>query len=229
MPKTIQLDDSTYQFEDGFVRFCLLIGTDGAALIDSGLNTPYAKQLCEKITDLPILLINTHGDGDHTSGTGAFESVYMTREDYENCEIREKYHGTELRELKDGMEIYLGDRTLRIISIPGHTKGSIAILDVERRQLFAGDSVQDGMIFMFGKHRSPKDYESSLVKLIGHEDEFDRIISSHADAILPKDYTRNVLESWREVRNGNVLGRRVEVNEEHVIEYRTEYCGFYCD
>ena len=31
-------------------------------LIDSGMNTPDARKLAEGLTDLPIILINTHGE-----------------------------------------------------------------------------------------------------------------------------------------------------------------------
>ena len=50
--------------------------------------------------------------------------------------------------VRDGNSIDLGGRRLEVIEIPGHTPGSIAILDVERRILFSGDTVQDGSIFL---------------------------------------------------------------------------------
>ena len=52
--------------------------------------------------------------------------------------------------IKEGDVIDLGDRTLKIIDLPGHTPGSIAVLDVKNRVLISGDSVQDSNIYMFG-------------------------------------------------------------------------------
>ena len=43
--------------------------------------------------------------------------------------------------MTQGDIIDLGDRPLKIIDIPGHTPGSIAILDVKNRVLISGDSV----------------------------------------------------------------------------------------
>ena len=58
--------------------------------------------------------------------------------------------------------IDLGERTLRIIDIPGHTPGSIAILDEQYRVLISGDSVEDGNVFIFGKYRDLNLYIESM-------------------------------------------------------------------
>ncbi len=84
MAEVIKINDNTWRIEDEFVRFFLLCGTKKAVMIDSGVNCPEAKELAKELTDLPIILLNTHGDGDHVSGTGAFEEIYMTTDDYNN-------------------------------------------------------------------------------------------------------------------------------------------------
>ena len=42
------------------------------------MRTPNAKELAEGLTNLPIILINTHADPDHISGNSAFEEFYMS-------------------------------------------------------------------------------------------------------------------------------------------------------
>lgn len=64
----------------------------------------------------------------------------------------------------DGDRIDLGERPLEIISLPGHTPGSIAILDVNNRVLISEDPIQDGLIFMFGVQREIHAYSKSLKK-----------------------------------------------------------------
>ena len=49
-----------------------------------GMNTPNAKEMAESLTDLPLILINTHADPDHISGNGAFEEFYMSLAEEEN-------------------------------------------------------------------------------------------------------------------------------------------------
>ena len=48
MADTIQINEKTWRFEDDGVRFFLLCGTEKAALVDSGMNTPNAKEMAEK-------------------------------------------------------------------------------------------------------------------------------------------------------------------------------------
>ncbi len=55
---------------------------------------------------------------------------------------------TEYDPLKDGDEIDLGDKTLIVKDFPGHTPGSITLLDPKERFIYAGDA-SDIDIWMF--------------------------------------------------------------------------------
>lgn len=227
MAEVINIDNNTWRIEDGFVRFFLLVGENKAALIDSGISNCNVKELVKTLTPLPIMLINTHGDGDHISGTGDFSEVYMSKEDYQGCNVADKFPDTSFVELHDGAAIDLGGRTLEIIAIPGHTKGSIALLDKEKRYLFAGDTVQSGHIFMFGIHRDPESFANSLKKLIDIENHYDKVIASHDEPVLEASYVKKVLKAWRMVQDGSVEGYDVDLHGMTVKSYDTEYCGFY--
>lgn len=229
MAEIVQMDSNTWRIEDGFVRFFLLAGTTKAVMIDSGVNCPEAKKLAESLTDLPIMLLNTHGDGDHVSATGSFNEIYIGKEDYYNCGIDARFPDTKLCEVNDGEVFDLGGRHIRIISIPGHTAGSVAVLDVEKRVLYAGDSVQKGFVFMFGDKRTPGEYGKSLEKLVAMEADYDSIIASHDEPILQSDYASKVLCSWNKVMSGDVPGEEQEMFGTRIKVYKTENCGFYCD
>ena len=229
MTEIIQIDENTWSIEDMYVRFFLIAGDDRAVLLDSGINTPNAKEIAEKLTDKPIMLVNTHGDMDHASGTGAFDEIHMAKEDYYNCGLAERFPDTKLVELKDGDTIDLGGRTLEAITVPGHTKGSVAILDTEKRVLYAGDTVQSGHIFMFGPHRAPDMFADALGKLIGEADRYDKIIASHDNPELDGDYASKVLESWNEVWAGKYEGSDIMLHGMMVKSYDAKYCGFYCE
>jgi glyoxylase-like metal-dependent hydrolase (beta-lactamase superfamily II) len=59
----------------------------------------------------------------------------------------------------DGEIIDLGDRPLEIVHVPGHTPGSISVLDRIQRTLIGGDPIQmHGQIYMFGIHRDLHSY-----------------------------------------------------------------------
>lgn len=229
MAKIIKIDENTWRFEDGFVRFFLLEGENSAVMIDSGMNCPDAAELAKTLTDKPVMLVNTHGDMDHTSGTRGFDKIYMHTFDYVQCDMAKKFPETKLMELEDGNIIELGDRTLRIIHIPGHTTGSIAILDIEKRVLYAGDSVQKGIIYMFGPQREPEQFENSLQKLISMESEYDCIYASHDEYKVPNDYGKKVLEGWKQVQKAEIPYEMVEMFGKSVKCYKTEFCGFYVE
>lgn len=227
MAEVFQIDSDTWRFEDGFVRFFLLEGKEKAVMIDSGVNCQNALSLAKKITDKPVILLNTHGDGDHTSGTAEFSEICIHALDYYGCELDKRYPTTSLKEVEDGDVIDLGDRPLKIIHIPGHTKGSIAILDVKKRVLFAGDSVQKGHIYMFGDKREPQKYEQSLDRLIAAKTEYDSIFASHDEYLIDGDYAEKVKEAWLMVQNGEVPFELIDLFGNKVKSFTTEFCGFY--
>ncbi len=229
MAEIIQINENTWRFEDGFVRFFLLAGKEKAAMIDSGVNSKDALEQAKKLTDKSIMLLNTHGDGDHTSGTAGFDKIYMHKADHENCHVKERYPETVLEPVTDGDCIDLGDRLLKIIHIPGHTYGSIAILDVKNRVLIAGDSVQTGHIYMFGDKRDPDSFEASLDKLIRMKDSFDVIYSSHDDFLLPADHIDAVKAAWKKARSGEVDYTMTDLFGNLVKTYSLDACGFYMD
>ncbi len=65
----------------------------------------------------------------------------------------------------------LGGRTLQVIPTPGHTPGSICLLDAGARLLFTGDTVVPGTILMFLPDSLPlATYASSMQRLLHHRD-----------------------------------------------------------
>ena len=74
----------------------------------------------------------------------------------------------------------LGGRTLQIIHTPGHTQGSICILDVERRWLFSGDTICDeGVLLHFDHSCSVAVFKQSVEKLKARSSEWDKIWPCH--------------------------------------------------
>ena len=73
----IRINRNSWRVEDSGVRFILLVGTERALLVDSGRNVRNARDIAASLTDLPILLVNTHADRDHVASNCQFESFYM--------------------------------------------------------------------------------------------------------------------------------------------------------
>ncbi len=227
MAETIRINEDTWRFEDNGVRFFLLTGKDRAALIDTGMNAPDARRMAEELTDLPIILINTHADRDHISGNGAFEELYMSPKEEDN--YRNNGGKGTIIPVKDGDVIDLGDRPLRIIDNPGHTPGSIAVLDERYGVLIAGDSVQDGNIFMFGKYRNLDTYIDSLKRLSGYDGQYDEIYAMHGTVPVKPELIPKLIEGAEQIRRGSAEGKKVDMFGNDVMLYKFPYAGFLCE
>lgn len=223
----IREDEHTFRIEDGFVRFFLLEGNDKALLIDSGVDTPDAKEIAMSLTEKPLLLLNTHGDGDHTSGNSAFSTYFIGKEDYVACNMAEKFPASAPEFLEDGQVIDLGDRPLTVCKIPGHTVGSVAVLDTNARTIYTGDSVSTAFIYMFGKHRSVEQYAESLEKLIRLRDRYDIIKPSHGEPALGADAVALVQIQFEYARKGWLPSGQEDVKGNRVTACKGSFCGFY--
>ena len=224
----IRMNSSTWRIEDGGVRFFLLTGTEKALLIDSGMTIHNAKEIAESLTTLPISLLNTHADRDHIGSNEQFERFYMHPAE-EPLYRRSGKPGT-IVPVREGDTIDLGDRELEIIELPGHTPGSIAVLDAKNRILISGDPIQrHGRIFMFGAHRNMDAYIESLTRLAQRIPDFDGIWPSHAEIPIPTETIRLLRDGAKDILAGNVKGTPVEMHGNLVLAYDLYFCTLLCD
>ena len=226
MAEVISINDRTWRIEDGMVRFFLLCGDEKAALVDTGMNVPEARSIAEGLTELPLILINTHADRDHISGNGAFDEILMSPAEEEN--YREGGGNGTIVPVRNGDVIDLGGRPLRIIDLPGHTPGSIAILDEKYRVLISGDSIQDGNIFMFGKFRNIETYIESLKNLANWDGAYDEIYPMHGTFPVKPDLTAKLIEGAEQIVSGEAKGEAVDMWGTQVCLYKFPYAGFLC-
>ena len=201
--KITQVDEQTWRFDEERVRFFLLAGTERAMLIDSGMETHNARELAAELTPLPVEVLNTHADRDHTGSNGEFSQAYMHPAELENYgKTGGMLDG--IVPVWDGDTIDLGGRLLKIIALPGHTPGSIAVLDVSRRVLISGDPIQDGNIFMFGSQRNLPAYYYSLKRIEGYTDLFDQIWPSHGSCPVQPELIGRLIEGTERLARGEV-------------------------
>ncbi len=223
----IQINQDSWRIEDNGVRFFLLTGTERALLIDSGRNVSNARNIAASLTNLPIMLLNTHADGDHVAGNAQFESFFMHPEEEPNYR-----HGNRpgtIIPIREGDIIDLGERKLEVIHLPGHTPGSIALLDKNNRVLISGDPIQNGRIFMFGPFRNMGAYISSLEHLGDWIGQFDEIWPSHASIPVFPDLIAKLHDGAQEILNGKVHGQPGEIYGNKVLVYNLGFTTFLCD
>lgn len=165
--------------EFGMDAVYLCVGSERALLIDTGTGMFDLKALVEKLTDRPYDVVLTHGHVDHAGGMDLFEKVYvheadadmalsLTFEERRNyaaklraMDIEHAYDAEadavrkwntvpQLLSVEEGHIFDLGDRTLEVFHTPGHTAGSISLLDRKNRILFSGDACNVNTLCMGG-------------------------------------------------------------------------------
>ena len=204
-----QLYENTWAQTDRGVRIFLLAGTRRALLIDTGMNGLDVRALAGEHTSLPLSLLNTHADRDHVSSNAQFEAFYMHPS--EAAFYRSQGGKGTMLPVFEGDVLDLGGRTLEIVHLPGHTPGSITVLDREHRCLIGGDPIQeDGHIFMFGPQRDFGAYAASLRRLLKRDD-FDCVYPSHAKEKVGRDVIEKLLEGAERVLNGTLDGEETEL------------------
>ena len=91
--------------------------------------------------------------------------------------------------MEGGTVFELGGRTIEVIHTPGHSLGSVCLLDRENRLLFTGDMCNDSLLLNCGDSSSTvKVYNESMRRLWAREKEFDFICLGH-DALDKADKT----------------------------------------
>ena len=221
-------NDNTWIIAEGNFRMFLLAGEEKALLIDSGLSLRNVRKIAAGFTDLPLELLNTHADPDHIGANGEFDFCYMHPDEEEN--YRRAGRSGRIVPIRDGDVLDLGNRKLVIYHIPGHTPGSVAVLDRAGRFLISGDPIQrNGDIFMFSHGRDLNAYIKGMEHLKEHLSEFDEIWPSHADLPLTPDYIETIEQSAKDILSGKLKGVESDMMGNRVMKYDTGYTVFLCD
>ncbi len=82
-PYTVtRMNDNTWQIAEVYhlpaaLPMYLIVGTEKAALIDTGIGMENLRETVEEITDLPVSVYNTHAHLDHAAGNHRFDRAYM--------------------------------------------------------------------------------------------------------------------------------------------------------
>ena len=171
-----QIDDNSYYINDEDNDSCyLIVGTTNALLIDCGLFKEALLPTIKQITDLEILLVLTHGHGDHVGCISEFNNVYMSSKDKDvYFWNQEKFPDIKLidyndiRLIKNHQELNIGNKIIELVELPGHTPGSLLVVDSSNKTIYTGDAIGSGCgVWMQIPHTLPlSSYRDSLKEVI---------------------------------------------------------------
>lgn len=235
--KTYRMNNKTFAFFEPYhhekVFSFLVIGTESAALIDTGMGVGNIRKEVERLTDLPVIVINTHGHFDHIGNNYYFKDIrcfdnpmevnriekgitrfecakFMTPASFSHLpaefdisqyEIRPSKVTRRVRHLET---VKLGKRELTIHHTPGHSPGSICLLDSRDGFLFTGDTYYPGTLFAHLDGSDFRTYHRSVKHLVTLLDQVSLLCPSHNQAHAPKEALMQLLKAFEQIVSAQI-------------------------
>ena len=115
--------------------------------------------------------------------------------------------------LPESIYIELGNRKVRILQTPGHTAGSICLLDENNGWLFAGDMIcRDGVLLNFPESTTVETYvrSISMLKDLADKEQITTIFPGHQITPLDVSFIDLCLRICDDILNGRISGEEKE-------------------
>lgn len=208
-----KIDEFTYVISEyehyEQVHSYLLLGSEKALLIDTGLGVSDISEIVRTITQLEVEVVTTHIHWDHIGGHKYFDNinVFVDEKNWlsdfplklEQVKSNLTAHDTKLPKgfdldsyklhpmnptntLEDNDFLDIGDRKLIVVHTPGHSPGHICLFEEETGYLFTGDLIYKGKLDMFYPTTDPILFRNSI----------DRIKKLNVKKILPAHFELDV-------------------------------------
>lgn len=203
------------QFEE--VISFLITGSEQALLFDTGLGIGDIRSVVDRLTDLDIVVLNSHTHYDHIGGNYQFETIYAMDTEFTRGRasgipharmakfvssgwvwktlpsgfVKGEYHSHPFvisRIVTEGDIIDVGGRRLEILETPGHAPDSICLIDRENRMLFTGDTFYLAPLYTHVDGSDFGEYAKSAARLAGLAGDIDIAITSHNVPIVDGSY-----------------------------------------
>jgi glyoxylase-like metal-dependent hydrolase (beta-lactamase superfamily II) len=218
--------------EPWFVQSYLINGKTRSALLDTGMGFLNIRSAIQPLLKNHVAVFNTHWHFDHIGGNALFNNIgiadneaHLIARDIPNSKLSQMLgpgfeseefslpSGFDLEDymikdsqasftIKGGDRFDLGDRALEAIATPGHTHGSMSLLDRDARILFVGDFVYQDTFFVQFEDSDITQYIQSLENMIARMDEFDSIYAAHGKYPLPNTFLTEVLAAFNKIKAG---------------------------
>lgn len=186
----------------------LIVGDQQAVLFDTGNGIANMKTLVDRITDKPVIVVNSHSHSDHVGDNHRFETVLALETDYGirnsegfgNEEVREELSAEAVckalpkgvtqdsfvvppwkisRFVEDGDEIDIGGRVLEIVHTPGHSPDSLMLLDRASGFLWTGDTYHPRDIWLYSPGTDLAAWKATITMLADLSPGLTRLFPAH--------------------------------------------------
>ncbi len=228
----------------------LILGDERAILLDTGMGIGDIQVEVERLTDLPVVVINSHSHYDHVGDNRRFAEVWAFDDKVEiarierglaPAECQRFLHPDSYLDLPPGFDptayeiqpslvtrrlrhletIDLGRRTLTVHHTPGHSPGSICLLDSRDGLLFTGDTFYPGTLYAHFDDSDFNVYRRSIEYLVSLLDQVSHLCPAHNEAYVPKEILARVLDGFEQI----IAGQAAFELQDQVRVYRFEGFG----
>ena len=210
----------------------LILGKKMALLFDTGMGISDIRKVTGALTQLPIVVLNSHTHNDHVGGNWQFDTVYGmdtaftranakgSRQDAQNelgtgmicgelpMGFDSKSYATRpwkiSRFLHDHDKIDLDGRTLEVLSTPGHTPDAISLLDRANGLLFTGDTYYPAPIWLYRPETNLDQYVASVKRLAALAPQIKLVLGQHNVPFAQPSVLPRLVVAIETVRAGKV-------------------------
>ena len=210
----------------------LILGNERALLFDTGMGIGDLKALTQRLSHLPVIVLNSHTHDDHVGDNWQFETVYGmdtkftrqsamgSREDAqaeigsgELCgALPPGFNAAEYstrpwkisKWLHDGDRIDLGGKTMEVIATPGHTPDAICLFDRANGLLFTGDTYYPGTIWLYRPETDLAAYGRSVRRIAALQPKVKMVLGSHDIPVAPPAVLGELAAAFVKVQAGDV-------------------------
>lgn len=165
----------------------LIVGDNQGLLFDTGLGIENIYKVVKSITNLPIIVVNSHDHYDHIGGNKYFQKIVK---------------------LKNNSTLVIFPFKFLVIPTPGHTPDSICLYEINEKLLFSGDTIYPGPIYLHFKQSNFGNYKVSIKRL--SELKLKAIFPGHNDFICPTQ-TLKLLDKKLSLMNPESIRRDIIV------------------
>lgn len=122
-------------------------GKEKALLIDTGTKCAKLDSIVGLITKKPLSVVITHMHGDHAGNINFFKDIYVHPADTVLLNRANPYKG-KMHFVQDGYVFDLGGIRIEVVHMPGHTPGSIVLIDKKAGNCYSGDAFGSGQVWL---------------------------------------------------------------------------------
>ena len=212
--KIQQLRPNVYLIDDAGASTCFLVtGSEKALLVDTANGYEDLQAIVRTLTDLPVIVVNTHGHGDHIFGNVYFDEAWLHPADNALYDMFFGYAKEQLEQnglkpcpvkpLEIGQIFDLGGVQLEVVDLKGHTAGSIGLLDKAGRILYTGDGL-NVHIWMQLDHSLPIATLLETLRALKekHGGDFDYVAHGHARELRDKEILDWMIQGCEDILAG---------------------------